>query len=1372
MSDLNTKATVTLQVNGQQAQQTLQNLKNNALQLETAMAKAAAAGNKTDLKRLRKELGNTRRQIRELESSTMQVENVMRRLDKAAPKELNKTLQTLNKQLEYMERGSAAWNGHIEKIRKVKAEIALVSKEMRGQESWFSRMNRVVNDWQTTIMGAAAALTGLIYAGRKAVKTYAEMDEHLANTRKYTGMTVEEVEELNDSFKKMDTRTSREQLNLLAQEAGRLGKTSMEDVKGYVEASDIINVALVDLGEGATQTIAKLSNIFRVEEELGTKDSMLAVGSAVNVLSQNCTASKKYLVEFTQRMAGVGAQAGLTIPQLLAFGATLDANGQKTEMSASALGKLTMMLFQKPGEVAQQVGLDVQAFSDALKRSTNEGLMMFLEKIRALGSKDGLAVLAPLFKDLGMDGVRMSQVLATLAEHLDMVKWEQEEANKAFKEATSATHEYEIFNNTVQASLDKARKRVTELAIELGEKLLPVMSHVIRSTTLTMRALNAIVDFIIEHKTAILVSTAAIVAYNVAVNASNIALKVHYGVLVVAKAATIGWQKAVVLARIAFYAFTGQTTKATAAVRLFNITFKTTPWGWIVAGITAVVGALVALYSNTSKVVSMQKKMNEVEAEAAKNTNEEVNKINMLNSVLHDNSASLGVRKNALDELKKIVPDYLADLDSEGNLINDNTSALDKYIKMLRLKAQVSVASQKLAETQTEYDKWYADLDEGTMKRYAEAKGYTKPHVDYRTGEYVEGEDARTAAALAGMPYGAYAYIEEMNKEFKKNIADYESMMQAYSKELAKIEAERYVPSSDGGGDDESGNSGAGGVGDSSGSGKNGKADKFSAETDWKKTEEAKNRIAYAKGEKDYIAYQERMLEIEVEYGKRMLAHTDLTESERLGIEADYYEALKKQSDAAHGLTIEEENKAYSDQLAIINQRYVDGKMSTEVYEETIEMMEMEHLRRLVALYEDGSKEQLDVKKRLQDMAIANQKAHQKEYEKNEKEHQDALAKLKNEFFGDNPQERQAKYDAEMALLSEVFNAEIAAAEGNAEERLRIEEAFQKAKLALQEQYDIESEESNRNFLKSWNNDLLDFLDSDVGEAIRGSLDVLSSSMSSIFQGLTSIVQSELEIQTAAIESRYEKEISLAEGNNYKVKKLEKAKEAEIAKAKNEANKKMFAMQVMQAVAQTATSAINAYSSAAAVPVVGYILAPIAAASAVAAGAIQIAAIKKQQQASVAQGYSAGGFTPEGKVDEAVGVVHAGEWVASQKLTKNPKTRPLLEALEYAQSHNAIGSLRTEDVSSSITAPVRLANVMQSTKLGGGALELGVGNDSTSSRESVYHISEYTDTLKRLAERLEEPFITVNTVTGDFGSKKAMDDYEKLISNKSPKSRK
>ena len=204
-------------------------------------------------------------------------------------------------------------------------------------------------------------------------------------------------------------------------------------------------------------------------------------------------------------------------------------------------------------------------------------------------------------------------------------------------------------------------------------------------------------------------------------------------------------------------------------------------------------------------------------------------------------------------------------------------------------------------------------------------------------------------------------------------------------------------------------------------------------------------------------------------------------------------------------------------------------------------------------------------------------------------------------------------------------------------------------------------------------------------------------------------------------------------------------------------------MQVIQAVAQTAQNAISAYGSAAAIPVIGYILAPIAAGMAVAAGMIQIAAIKKQQQAAEAQGYSAGGFTPDGAKDEPVGIVHAGEWVASQKLVKSPKTRPIIEALEYAQRTNTIGSLDAADMSRSITAPMFLASQPQQSIQ---------PNVVVNIPPQVNDNSELTSTIRELRERLNEPFVTVATVTGDKGINKAQDDYERLLRNKSPKSRK
>lgn len=200
----------------------------------------------------------------------------------------------------------------------------------------------------------------------------------------------------------------------------------------------------------------------------------------------------------------------------------------------------------------------------------------------------------------------------------------------------------------------------------------------------------------------------------------------------------------------------------------------------------------------------------------------------------------------------------------------------------------------------------------------------------------------------------------------------------------------------------------------------------------------------------------------------------------------------------------------------------------------------------------------------------------------------------------------------------------------------------------------------------------------------------------------------------------------------------------------------MFAMQVIQAVAQTATNALNAYGSAAAVPVVGYILAPIAAAMAVAAGAVQIAAIKKQQQASDAQGYSQGGFTKPGAVDEPAGIVHAGEWVASQKLLANPVARPMIEALDYAQRTNTIGSLRAEDVSRSIRANdslVRMAETDGSEVIVAAA------------------VAQSAQAVAELTQRLNEPFVTINTVTGDHGINAKQEEYARLMDNVTPKSK-
>lgn len=192
-------------------------------------------------------------------------------------------------------------------------------------------------------------------------------------------------------------------------------------------------------------------------------------------------------------------------------------------------------------------------------------------------------------------------------------------------------------------------------------------------------------------------------------------------------------------------------------------------------------------------------------------------------------------------------------------------------------------------------------------------------------------------------------------------------------------------------------------------------------------------------------------------------------------------------------------------------------------------------------------------------------------------------------------EEREQQYRLQIDSLNALTKKMLEAAGNDEAKRQKIIEASASAEKALKKQYFEETTEESFNAMEKANAELAEWLQSDGGKAVTDSFGMIMSGMSAIFSQISSIVQSNMEMETAAIEKRYDKEISLAEGNTYKVKKLEQDKENEIARAKNEANRKMFAMQVIQAVAQTAQNALAAYGSAAAIPIVGYIIAPIAA---------------------------------------------------------------------------------------------------------------------------------------------------------------------------------
>ena len=289
MADINQQAIIEIEINGQKAKKELENLTGYADALREQIKQATKAGDTKWAKQLQKELDKTNRQIHAMRRNTVNINETLNNLSLATHKELQQTLKAINRELNSgrIQRGSEEWKGYIEAMKQVKKELKNVEAEMNEAGSSFTdSVAKFAEKWWSLYDISKNTIDGISSFANQKVRDYASMEEAQAQVIKYTGMEHEEVKRLNEELKKLDTRTAREELNLLAAEAGKLNITAREEVAGYVDAANQINVALgEDLGEDATKDMAQLAMMFGEDDRLGLRGSMLATASAINTLT-------------------------------------------------------------------------------------------------------------------------------------------------------------------------------------------------------------------------------------------------------------------------------------------------------------------------------------------------------------------------------------------------------------------------------------------------------------------------------------------------------------------------------------------------------------------------------------------------------------------------------------------------------------------------------------------------------------------------------------------------------------------------------------------------------------------------------------------------------------------------------------------------------------------------------------------------------------------------------------------------------------------------------------------------------------------------------------------------------------------------------
>jgi TP901 family phage tail tape measure protein len=1430
MPDISTKATVGIELNTQPVGRKIAELETKLDKLNEKKRQFEAAGDQKGLVKIQKEINKFSRQLDNARTASERCKAALAKLNEASPKELRHTLKQLKADLDHMERGSSAWKAHVEAIKRVKAEIKNVDAELREHEGLLSRLNRKVNEWGMSIASAAAAFTGLVFTARQAVQAYADMEAEMANVRKFTGMTEEDVEKLNESFKKMDTRTSREDLNKLAQEAGRLGLQSQEDVLGFVTAANQINVALDDLGEGATLTLSKLTDIFGDKDRLGVEQSLLAVGSVINELSQNCTASAPYLAQFAQRLAGVGKQANMTIPEIMGFAAVLDSQGQAVEMSATALSQLIMKLFQDPAKIAKATGMDLQAFNKVLKEDTNEALLMLLQRLNELGD---ISALAPVFDSMGTDGARASQVIAALAGNVEMVKKQQQAANVAFKQGTSVTKEYNVQNNTVQAGLDKAKKGFHEMAVELGQKLAPAMKYAITGTSAMMHVLSGVISFISDYAGTIISTAIAIGGYTVAVNAA-----------VIADQLKVFWNNVLI----------GSFKKLWAVI-------AANPYGALAAAIGVVIGLVIDHNRGLTEAKAAEEALNGVREQARKKIVDEQTELEILIAAANDATQSYKNQKAAVDKLNKTIPGFNGKIDATTRAFSYSKRALDEYINSLIRLYEVEGAKEKFKELGKEragyviekkqFEKEIADEKQRQREEYSRMAG----NPNYSTSQggsmpAVASISMSNDATLRGLE----ARLDRINNKLKYTDASMQALKDEYGKDwYAQDQGKPITPTSD---IHPTGDPG-GGRGNSDFTPSDEKAER-KAEADRKKKErEARaaqrkkeqdaakvKRLAdrvtkqeyeqalkdtvedrakaetealqlYKAGELGYYEYLDRMANIEEEFWNSRL---DTYEAFGKAESDDYAKDAKKLEEAK----TKHEQQMTQIQITAAQQRRDQAKLDAEMefynpdnkeafhnqqwLNDRRAKLELDYLQEVMKIHKEGSKEWLDAEKALDKAAKEEELRQRKQMEQNmsawlyiysqqgAKTRMDAELRVAKQLY-DQKLLKDEEYQEARAAIEKKYRDEVNSktgtkaknqdfddAKGTYEQQMKALEDARKQGLISQEDYESRKFQITQNYhnkvvelikgqgsewstmvttlVETWKAGF-ENLGSTLPEKLKSIADMASAAFAIMNEGVksyTAYANASRDLELAKVEKNYKAQIDAAGNNDKKRKQLEEQKEKEIAKIKTKYDKRAMVIEMAQAVASTAMAAINAYASAAQVPMIGYLLAPIAASMALAAGALQIATIKKSHQAQQ-MGYYEGGFTSRDTNNRReAGVVHANEFVANHNAVSNPQLLPVLRLIDQAQRNNTVGSLTREDVSRAIGQGAILGDMTASQ-------QRTAEQHDTSMVMVAASMERQTDAINELNARLADGIESFMVMDGERGFDRSWQHYQRMKNN-------
>ena len=597
MANINEEARIPVYINDEQAKSALKNLRAEADKWRKSMYEAMSSGDMKGMKSAETELKKVNKQMAQLRKESFDVNKILNNLSSASPREIRRAIQVLNKDMEGLNRNTTLYAAKQKQLQGLRSELYNINGAIREQRGLFSKSADYINRYWSVLSGAALTVVGIKTTIDSATSSFGDFEERVDNLSALTGLEGDQLGWLTQRAKDLSEATLESGIKVkqgaqdIVDAFTKTGSARPELLKDKEALSAVTEEAIILANAAKTELEPGIEALTMMLNQFnGPASDSRRIINALAAGSKEGAGEIPYLTTAVEKSGTVAADAKLNYETLIATIETLAPRITKAEIAGRSL---------------KGVILDMQRGTDDI----NPSIVGWTTALENLNKKKLSTV--ELTKMFGEENITSAKILLNNIDELKRYETAVTSTNVAIEQASTNT-------DNRNAQLAQAKNRLENVRIELGEKLAPALTFSTNSSTYFLKVVKALVEFTMKYGRVIITTVASIAIYTAAIKLAALWETRHNaqkGIGLVLSKTQALWNTTLKSGTLLYAAakavLTGNTVRATAAMRLFNTTIKMNPVVALISILATAAVAFLTFRDNSKEAASGQKELND-----------------------------------------------------------------------------------------------------------------------------------------------------------------------------------------------------------------------------------------------------------------------------------------------------------------------------------------------------------------------------------------------------------------------------------------------------------------------------------------------------------------------------------------------------------------------------------------------------------------------------------------------------------------------------------------------------------------------------------------------------------------------------------------